>query len=426
MYDTPEQLLEKIRLGEDSFLELKTVVFAGGKVKGPKRDELADELAAFANAGGGVVVLGVDDETRDVVGIPEDRLDDVERLVAEIVRDSVKPPLYPIIERMLLPSGDGTLRAVIRVDVSRSLFVHQSPGGYLYRVGSTKRTMEPEYLARLFQQRSQARIIRFDEQVVPDATLGDLTESLVERFRGESGRDETPVLLRKLGMAREDERGVVRPTVAGLLLGAEDPQRRLPHAMIQAVAYQGAEVADDLDGAAYQLDAKDIGGTLDRQVAEACRFVVRNQKVAASKDLGRSDLPQYDLGAVFEALVNAVAHRDYSMSGTRVRFRLFSDRLELYSPGALPNTMTVDSLPYRQANRNEAVTSLLARCPVPTDISGLKTPRATMMDRRGEGVGIILGRSKALSGRRPKYEMHDDAELQLTIFAARPEGDDED
>lgn len=424
MYDTLEQLLEKIRLGEDSFLELKTVVFAGGKIKGPKRDELADELAAFANAGGGVVVLGVDDETRDVVGIPEDRLDEVERLVADVVRDSVKPPLYPIIERMLLPSSDGTLRAVIRVDVSRSLFVHQSPGGYLYRVGSSKRTMAPEYLARLFQQRSQARIIRFDEQVVPDATLGDLADGLVERFRGPSGSDEAPVLLRKLGMAREDERGVVRPTVAGLLLGAEEPQRHLPHAMIQAVAYRGIEVADNLDGAAYQLDAKDIGGPLDRQVAEACRFVVRNQKVAATKAVGRADLPQYDLGAVFEALVNAVAHRDYSMSGARVRLRLFADRLELHSPGALPNTMTVDSLPYRQANRNEAVTSLLARCQVPGNIPGLESPRATMMDRRGEGVGIILARSEALSGLRPRYDMHDGSELRLTIFAARPEGDD--
>jgi ATP-dependent DNA helicase RecG len=425
MYDTPEQLLEKIRLGEDSFLELKTVAFAGDKVKGPKRADLADELAAFANAGGGVVTLGVDDETRDVLGIPEDRLDQVERLVADVVRDAIKPPLYPIVERMLLPSSEGALQAVIRVDVPRSLFVHQSPGGYLYRVGSSKRVMEPEYLARLFQQRSQARIIRFDEQVIPGATISDLDEGLVGRFRGPSGRDETPVLLQKLGMAREDGQGAVRPTVAGVLLGAADPERHLPHAMIQAVAYRGSEVAEQMDDSAYQLDAKDIGGPIDRQVAEACRFVVRNQKVSASKGVGRSDLPQYDLTAVFEALVNAVAHRDYSMPGTRVRLRLFANRLELFSPGALPNTMTVDSLPYRQANRNEAVTSLLARCSVPTDISGLESRRTAMMDRRGEGVSIILDRSEALSGRRPRYLMHDACELQLTIYAARPEADDE-
>ena len=113
MLDSAEQLLEKIRLGEDSFVECKEVVFAGSKIKGPGRDELADELAAFANARGGVLVLGVDDKTREVVGIPAGRLDDVERYAVEIVRDSIKPPLYPVIERMELPGTDGRVFDVI-------------------------------------------------------------------------------------------------------------------------------------------------------------------------------------------------------------------------------------------------------------------------------------------------------------------------
>jgi predicted HTH transcriptional regulator len=92
--------------------------------------------------------------------------------------------------------------------------------------------------------------------------------------------------------------------------------------------------------------------------------------------------------------------------------------LELYSPGALANTMTVESLPLRQASRNETITSLLAPCPVPADIAGLETSRSTMMDRRGEGVAIILERSVRLSGRRPVYELPDESELKLTIFAA--------
>ena len=74
MLDSAARLLDKIRLGEDSLLECKTMVFVGGKVKGPRRDEVADELAAFANARGGVLVLGVDDATREIVGLPE-RLD---------------------------------------------------------------------------------------------------------------------------------------------------------------------------------------------------------------------------------------------------------------------------------------------------------------------------------------------------------------
>jgi predicted HTH transcriptional regulator len=172
------------------------------------------------------------------------------------------------------------------------------------------------------------------------------------------------------------------------------------------------------DAPGYQLDAKDLGGPLDAQVADACRFVLRNMRVGATKTIGRHDVPQYDLAAVFEALVNAVAHRDYSMYGSKIRLRMFENRLELYSPGALANTMTVESLAFRQASRNEAITSLLARCPVPADIAGLETSRSTMMDRRGEGVAIILERSERLSGRRPVYELPDESELRLTIFAA--------
>jgi predicted HTH transcriptional regulator len=408
VFDSAEQLLQKIRLGEDSFLECKEMVFAGEKVKGPGRDELADELAAFANARGGVLVLGVHDKTREVVGIPPAHLDRAEQYAAEIVRDSVKPPLYPVIERMELPGTDGKLRPVLRIEVARSLFVHQSPGGYLHRVGSSKRVMEPDYLARLFQQRSQARLIRFDEQAVPGATLDDLDPDLVDRFRTPRTLDDRPTLLRKLGMAMED----------GVLLGARQPEQWLRHAFIQAVAYRGERVGDTAAGEPYQLDARDIAGPVDAQVLEACRFVLRNQRVGARKAVGRTDLPQYDITAVFEAVVNAVAHRDYSMHGSKIRLRMFSDRLELYSPGAIANTMTVETLAYRQASRNETITSLLAKCPVPGDIAGLETERATMMDRRGEGVSLILERSERLSGRAPRYELIDESELRLTIFAA--------
>jgi ATP-dependent DNA helicase RecG len=278
--------------------------------------------------------------------------------------------------------------------------------------------MDTEYLIRLGQQRSQARLIRFDEQVVPDAALADLAPELVDRFRTPQTRDDRNTLLRKLGMARADDDGTLRPSVAGVLLGSTNPERWLGHAFIQAVAYRGDGVpgAEDLRG--YQLDAKDITGSLDVQVADACRFVLRNMRVAASKSIGRRDLPQYDLTAVFEALVNAVAHRDYSMHGSKIRLRMFANRLEIYSPGALANTMTVDSLPFRQASRNETVASLLAKCPVPADIGGLETQRSTLMDRRGEGVSIILERSERLSGKRPVYELPDESELKLTIFAA--------
>ena len=418
MFDSPKELLDKIRLGEDSFLELKDVRFAGERVSAPHRDSVADELAAFANARGGVLVLGVDDGTREIVGIPVERLDAVERFVFEVCTQAVEPPLAPDIERLWLPSTTGEDLAVLKVGVSRSLFVHRGPGGYLHRVGSSKRVMPSDYLARLFQQRSQARIIRFDDQVVPKATLDDLSPELWQRFATSRTADDRDSLLSKLGMARSDDDGGRRPTVAGVLIGTTDPRQWIPNAYIQAVAYKGNEIRPDASGETYQLDAADIFGPLDQQVVDACRFVARNMKTAASKDQGRHDRPQFDMTAVFEAVVNAVAHRDYSIHGSKIRLRLFEDRLELFSPGAIPNTMTVESLAYRQSARNETLSSLLAKCPVPTDAPWLETDRRTMMDKRGEGVRIILDNSRQLSGKEPEYRLIDDAELLLTIYAA--------
>lgn len=419
MLDGVAELVEKIRLGEDAFLEYKRVIFAGKRVKAPARDVVADALAAFANSRGGVFVLGVEDKQRDIVGIPLERLDDAERLVREVCRDAIDPPLAPTIERLLLPTPSGGKVAVVKVDVERSLFVHESPGGYLHRVGGGKRRMSPDYLARLFQQRSQARLIRFDEQVVAEATVDDLAAPLWERFRSPYTGQERDEALAKLHMARRHEDGVLRPTVAGVLLAALDPRMWLPNAFIQAVAYRGASVRTDTEDP-YQLDAADIAGPLDEQVASACRFVAKNMKVAAVKTLGRQDLPQFDMAAVFEAVVNAVAHRDYSIHGSKIRLRLFENRLELHSPGALPNTIGVDELPLLQATRNEVVASLLARCKVPANVPRLRTDRQTLMDKRGDGVPIILERSIELAGKKPEYKQIGDAELMLTIFAANP------
>jgi ATP-dependent DNA helicase RecG len=413
------ELLEHIRLGEDSFLELKEVRFAGDKIRGPQQNDLADELAAFANSRGGVLVLGVDDKSREVSGIPIDRLESVEALVRQACEDSIRPPVAPLIERLTLPGAQGTEQPMIRVEVPPSLFVHQSPAGYLHRIGSSKRPIPPDQLARLFQQRSQSRLIRFDETPVVQATLSDLDERLWQRFASTRTREIPKHLLAKLAIAAQDDARIWRPTVAGVLMACPEPEQFLPGAFIQAVAYTGAGVTPQTE-TAYQLDAQDITGPLDQQILLACDFVRKNMRVAARKHSsgGREDLPQYDLLSVFEAVTNAVAHRDYSMPGSKVRLRLFEDRLELYTPGMLPNTMTPESLPYRQAARNEAITSLLARCPVKH--KELSFHRSHFMDKRGEGVPIILERSEALSGKAPVYRLVDDSELILTIYAAQP------
>ncbi len=403
-------------MGEDSALEIKEVTIAGGRLTGPRRDQLADELAAFANANGGTLVLGVEDRARRVTGIPPTHLDAAERLVADTVQDSITPPLDADIRKLELPDPQDAPVAVLRVDVRRGLSVHKSPGGYLRRIGSSKGQMEPEYLARLFELRSRSRVREFGTQAIAGASVDHLDPRLVDRFRGEISDDDRATALLKLDMVAEDESGARRPTVAGVLLGSRLPQRWLPQAFIQAVAYRGTSIAEALDEPRYQLDAKDLDGPLDDQIAYACRFVSRNQRVEASKTVGRCDWPQYDPAAIFEAVVNAVAHRDYSIRGAKIRLRMFSDRIELSSPGMLMNGMTVADLPYRQQARNPAITNLLDRCPIP---EGLDTPRLTLMDRRGEGVPAILARSTKLSGKRPIYDLFGD-ELRLTIFAASP------
>lgn len=402
-------LLRRLRLGEDSALEFKRVLLSGSRVSDPNRSEFADELAAFANGRGGTFVLGVDDKSREVVGIPLECLDTVETWVREICNDSVQPALDADILKLELPDAAGTLVPVIRIDVPRSLFVHRSPGGYYRRIGSSKREMPPEVLARLFQERSQSRMIRFDESPVPRSVPGDLDYSLTRRFLREDSQEAlNEEAARKLRLLADDEDGETRLSLAGGLLCTHEPQRWLPHASIQAVSYAGERTDAD-----YQSDARDIEGPLDEQVADALHFVQRNMLVRATKTTARTEHPQFSERAVFEALVNAVAHRDYSVAESRIRLHLFGDRLELYVPGALANTLAPDSLHLRQASRNELIVSLLARCRAPEGLG-----RTHLMDRRGDGVPIIREECLRLSGRLPEYSLIDDSELLLVMRTA--------
>jgi predicted HTH transcriptional regulator len=214
-------------------------------------------------------------------------------------------------------------------------------------------------------------------------------------------------------LVARDEEGTERATVSGILMASDAPESFLSSAYIQAVCYRGSE-----RNAAYQLDAKDLTGPLDVQIRDACKFVERNMRVFAVKAPNRIETPQFSMNAVFEAVVNAVAHRDYSIYGSKIRLHLYANRLEIFSPGTIPNTMTLESISQRQSARNELISSLLARCPMNVNATG--SQREYIMDRRGEGVPVIITESVKLSGKKPEYELLDDAELKLTIFAAVP------
>ena len=405
-----EELWAAVRLGEDSGLELKAVAFRGEKVSAPSRDSLADELAAFANARGGRLVLGVRDD-RTPQSLQPRELDALLDFVKEICEDSIKPRLEFHAHRVPVPSpGDG---GVLVVDVPQGDGVHGSPGGFFRRRGDAKRQMHPDEYRRLVQARGHSDATAVDEQTVAGTSLNTLTPDLWRRYASSRAGESPETALGKLKFVKDDQQGIPRATVGGVLLGCAEPRDWLPNAYIQAVCYGG----ERMDGN-RQLDAQDICGPLDEQIRGAMRFVLRNRRVAARKAPERCEVPQYSERAVFEAVVNAVVHRDYAVTGSHIRLFLFDDRLELYSPGGLGNSMTTDDLRISQYTRNELLASRLGQCPV-GDVGGAGE-RRYFIERRGEGIGVIEDETFALTGKKPVFELLGERELLLTLPAAPP------
>ena len=400
-----EEIRRQMRLGEDSHWEFKEIEFAGNVPRSPRRGDLADELAAFANADGGVVLCGVTD-SGDVQGMSREQMDALERLLVEICTDMITPPIRPVVLRRETEEGVPFLL----IEVPQGHTQHDSPGGSYYRVGSSKRKMTNDERLRLAQQRGQARFLWFDKQPVPGTGFGSLDESLWKPLLSTVGAADPESALERMGFLTSDENGITRATVAGVLLCSHSPQEWLPNACITATCYRGN------DRASEQIDAQTITGPLNRQITEAVAFAVRNMRVGAYKNPARTDLPQYSEAALFEAIVNAVVHRDYSIRGSRIRLSMFADRFEINSPGGLPNNLTIDSMDVRQSTRNEALASIFGRIPV-GEVRG-SGDRQFFMERRGDGVPTIFRETESLSGEPPEYRLIDDSDLVLTIPAA--------
>lgn len=402
-----QELRTRLRLGEDAGWEFKLVEFRGEKPSASQRETWADEMVAFANTNGGVLLLGVNDDG-SVQGMSRAQLDAVERMISELCRDAISPEIRPQIYRVEL---DG--RALMFVEIPAGYAQHEHAGKSYERVGSSKRLMTSDDRLRLAQRRGQARFRGFDQQPVPGTGFGTLSERLWKPLLSAENLSSPDTGLQKLGLLTTDEHGQLRASIAGVLLCSEEPHEILPQAAVTAVAYRGT------DQSSGQLDARTIEGPLDKLIRDGIAFVIRNMQVGAHKDPGRVDLPEYSIRATFEALVNAVVHRDYSLRGSRVRIRMFSDRMEICSPGSLPNGMTIERMGDVQSTRNEVLASMLSRMRVSgTDGSG---DRQFYMDRRGDGVLIIRQETLALTGKLPEYELIDNVELRLTLPAAEPQ-----
>ena len=398
MFDTVDRILNQIRAGEDGRAEFKEVRLDDRGVISPRADAVAAELSALANADGGAVFFGVGDAGA-VVGIPEARLDAVERWIVDVATHNCEPPIRPALRKVLLPAADGTERHVLLAEVPRGLYVHRTSGGrYFLRVGSTKRDLTPPELARLFQQRGREYV--FDERAVFDAGVDHLSRPRLEAFFGRSPTIPWLDLLRNTRVTFRDEDGVDRPTVAGLLTFGTEPADFLVSASIEAARYGGRRLSSDDLVHAERLTGP-VSDQIDAAVAFAAQFM---------------EPDQYLLDIVDEAVVNAVAHRDYAISGSKIRLFLFADRLEVYSPGDLPNTITLDEMPYRTFTRNQLLVGFLSR------IRSKRTGQV-FLESRGEGVRKILRDGEAHAGRRPVYELFGD-ELRLTVWAKRRAGGD--
>ena len=309
-----------------------------GKTLEFKRDLSSPEgvlktIVAFSNTAGGTLLIGVEDGSRHVRGVP-DALDLEERL-ANLVSDGVSPRLVPEIE--ILPWRRTQVLAVhVHPSPSRPNFVSRegAAGGVYVRVGSTNRRADAELIEEL---RRFARGESFDEQPMP----GFDSEALDFRAASESFAPVRKLARRDLETLRlvTDHQGKNVPTVGGMILFGLDRERHFPDAWIQAGRFAGTDKS-------HIVDRVEIRSLPVRAIEEGIAFVQKHAlhgaEIGAVRRKERWNLPPE---AVREAVINAVAHTDYAQRGAPLRLSIFDDRLEVENPGLLPFGLTVEDLP---------------------------------------------------------------------------------
>jgi predicted HTH transcriptional regulator len=296
-------------------------------------DGALKSIVAFANTAGGTLLVGVEDRSRHVRGVP-DPLDLEERL-ASLVSDRISPRIVPEIE--ILPWRRAQVLA-LQVHPSASRPHHltrEGPTGGVYvRVGSTNRRADAELIEEL---RRFARGEGFDEQPMP----GLDSEALDFRAASESFAAFRKLARRDLETLRllTDHQGRKIPTVGGMILFGKDRERHFPDAWIQAGRFQGSDRS-------RIVDRVEIRSLPVRAIEEAIAFVQKHTlhgaEIGAVRRKERWNLPPV---AVREAIVNGVVHTDYAQRGAPIRLSIFDDRLEVENPGLLPFGLTVEDLP---------------------------------------------------------------------------------
>ncbi|MBF8282253.1 MAG: hypothetical protein HW378_1168 [Anaerolineales bacterium] len=307
-------------------------------------EHLAEYLVAFANSDGGTIIIGLDERGRTVNRVYAEELEGVLKAAERLCR----PAIVTGWEQM--ESDSGTTYAIT---VPRSPELHSlADGRVLIRAGSENRPLGGEEIRQLAATKSSGD---FESEAVAGAHRDDLDEDVLAEYIEKRQQRQRKVvmqtpdeLLREIGAL--DEQG--RPTHSGILLFGKNPQQFIPQAGLVFVKFMGTEPRGE-EGLAGYGRREEVGGPLARVIEGAWQIVWGEMSVGAVvKGLERQEISEYPPFAVREALVNAVCHRDYRLKGRRIEMRMYSDRLEVISPGGLPGFITVDNLVEEHFSRN--------------------------------------------------------------------------
>ncbi len=372
-----QELAELLHAGEDSFTEFKR--------DASQRSDFAGEMIAFANSEGGRILVGVADDGC-VVGV--DNPQRLEEDVLNIARQNCNPPLQPTITRL---SVEG--QTILDVEIPRRASIpHENNSGQCFiRVGSTKRLATPHERARLLQL---SGLIHYDETPIARTGVGDIDMEAFDAYYQriyamalpEADVPLTPMLENMRFIVRDLE-NLPRLSLAGLLLFGKHPQDFVYHARISAVRWAG------LDAGEVIIDRQEIGGRLPDQIQQAEAFIIRNTALATKiEGIQHTDIPQYPRPVLREAIVNAVAHRDYSLEGAQSLLYIFDDRIELRSPGSLPNSVTLENIRAHYSKpRNETLARVLFNL--------------GYVNTLGSGVPRMIRLMREHGGREPDFEI---------------------
>jgi ATP-dependent DNA helicase RecG len=338
--------------------------------------ELAETLAAMANANGGQVLIGVAPRSAKLQGIADrdaaaDKVFQAALLAAPVL-------VLPVPETYMV-SG----KQVVLVRVPQGLpHIYNVHGRYLAREGHTNTPIPARRLRELLVTRG---VVQFESRQPPGTSLDDLDGDQIEAYLDQvdrSGDDWQQVLLQR-GCLVETADGLL-PTYAALLLFGKTPQRWLPNATILAAHFPGLSFSDE-------FLRQDISGTLPQQLRQAEQFLRDNlQTVVRMVGLTHQKVLEYPFEAVRELLVNAVAHRDYNLQGDNIHLHLFSGRLEVHSPGELPGPVNLQNLLMARFSRNAVIAQILS------DLG--------FVERLGYGLNRVVSVLRKNSLRAPKFE----------------------